>query len=353
MRKVTPSALLDLMLHVAPVRPVFVWGPPGIGKTAIVEEFGRQVGYRVVSLLGSQLAAEDLIGVPRIVDDFSVFAPPRLVAGHGDPIILFCDEFNASSSEVQKAFYSLITEQRIGEYRLPQGSVVMLASNRPQDNAITRTVSSALMNRVLHVELVPSPRDWLVWAHGAGIHELVTRYIETRPDHLFSAPPKTEEPFSTPRSWHILSDALARYPKLDPGTIALLAEGALSPSHAANFVGFCRGQLLELRIDDVIEGRRPLPTDPAERDLLTFVIQSLRTQLVKELPPAADGLTVDQKDRIAAVRRLVRDIARVDEELLLLLFAREEGEHARNYPAWFIAQMADTLGRLGRRITAA
>src|SRR4249920_2492858 len=113
-QSVTPSELKELLLNVAPVRPVHIWGPPGIGKTAIVNAFGADVGMPVVSMLGSQLAPEDLVGVPRIVDDrYSVFAPPRLIAGAGRPIILFIDELNASSTEVQKAFYSLITDQRI------------------------------------------------------------------------------------------------------------------------------------------------------------------------------------------------------------------------------------------------
>ena len=47
-------------------------------------------------------------------------------------------ELNACSHEVQKAFYSLILERRIGEYHLPEGSIVIGAGNRAQDNAITK-----------------------------------------------------------------------------------------------------------------------------------------------------------------------------------------------------------------------
>ena len=69
-------------------------------------------------------------------------------------------------------------------------------------------MSSAMMNRMLHAELKPTTRDWLAWAYLQGVHEWVIHYVETRPDHLFVLPPKTEETFTTPRSWHILSDAL-------------------------------------------------------------------------------------------------------------------------------------------------
>lgn len=58
---VTASDLLNLLLNVAPTRPVFIWGAPGIGKSALVEEFASEVGLPCVSLLGSQLAPEDII----------------------------------------------------------------------------------------------------------------------------------------------------------------------------------------------------------------------------------------------------------------------------------------------------
>src|ERR1700677_2313261 len=126
---VTPKTLFELLLNIAPVRPVFIWGPPGIGKSSIVEQFAREVGLECVSLLGSQLAPEDLIGVPQIVAGKSRFCPPVSIA-RDEPYCLFLDELNACSHEVQKAFYSLIHERRIGEYVLPEGSVVIGAGNR-------------------------------------------------------------------------------------------------------------------------------------------------------------------------------------------------------------------------------
>lgn len=75
--KVTQNDLLEILLHVAPVRPVFIWGAPGIGKSALVESFADQVGLPCVSLLGSQLAPEDIIGIPQIQNDVSTFLPPK------------------------------------------------------------------------------------------------------------------------------------------------------------------------------------------------------------------------------------------------------------------------------------
>jgi MoxR-like ATPase len=74
---VTQTQLLEVLLNIAIVRPVFVWGAPGIGKSSIVEQFAASLGLPCVSFLGSQLAPEDIIGVPQIVDGKSVFCPPR------------------------------------------------------------------------------------------------------------------------------------------------------------------------------------------------------------------------------------------------------------------------------------
>ena len=46
---VTQDELLEVLLQVAPVRPVFIWGAPGIGKSALVEKFADEVGLPCVA----------------------------------------------------------------------------------------------------------------------------------------------------------------------------------------------------------------------------------------------------------------------------------------------------------------
>ncbi len=77
---VTQDELLEVLLQVAPVRPVFIWGAPGIGKSALVEKFADEVGLPCVSLLGSQLAPEDIIGIPQIRGETAEFLPPKMIA---------------------------------------------------------------------------------------------------------------------------------------------------------------------------------------------------------------------------------------------------------------------------------
>jgi len=69
--------------------------------------------------------------------------------------------------------------------------VVVGAGNRSQDAAIVRPMSSALINRMIHVTLRADYRAWMKWAQGQTIHPLVLTYLQTRPDHLVSPPPKS------------------------------------------------------------------------------------------------------------------------------------------------------------------
>ena len=78
--QVTPKELWEVLLSIAPVRPVFIWGAPGIGKSSLVEQFAKTVGLSCVSLLGSQLAPEDSIRIPQVRDGGAEFLLPIMLA---------------------------------------------------------------------------------------------------------------------------------------------------------------------------------------------------------------------------------------------------------------------------------
>jgi hypothetical protein len=343
----TPSQLPEFLLNVALVRPVFIWGPPGIGKSALVEKFAGSLGLECVSLLGSQLAPEDLIGVPQIIEGKSRFCPPRSIA-RDEPYCLFLDELNACSSEVQKAFYSLIHDRKLGEYSLPAGSIVVGAGNRAQDAAIVRPMSSALLNRMVHVHLAASARDWLEWARHNGIHALVTDYIGTRPDHLWSAPPKHEEPFSTPRAWHMLSDALHSFAggeekPLDAQWLDVLAFGCLTPSHATQFKAYVKQVRSKYALDAIIKGESKWPSQPEDRDVLYFLAQSFRARLSKELPPDKARLSGRSAELAFAAKGLLKDLANISLEIAQVAVAEEQNN---GLPGWFLAEVVRDLPRL-------
>jgi hypothetical protein len=344
--QVNQEELSDILFTVAPTRPVFIWGAPGIGKSALVEKFADDVGMECVSLLGSQLAPEDIIGIPRITDEVSEFLPPKMIA-RKEPYVLFLDELNACSQEVQKAFYSLIYERRIGEYHLPEGSVVIGAGNRMQDNAIVKTMSSALINRMFHVQLKVNAEKWLDWAYTEGIHPWITEYITIRPEHLFSTPPKTEEPFSTPRSWHMLSDLLKEYEKstgtVSQETLKMLSYGCISSSHAGMFVAFTKQLGNKNLLSDIIKGDAKWPGAPEERDVLYFLAQSFRDRLLLELPEEKDKLDANTQFFTHRAKAMMKELASINFELAQLVVSDDNG---KALPEWFMVEIVRDLPRL-------
>ena len=344
--QVNQEELSDILFTVAPTRPVFIWGAPGIGKSALVEKFADDVGMECVSLLGSQLAPEDIIGIPRITDEVSEFLPPKMIA-RKEPYVLFLDELNACSQEVQKAFYSLIYERRIGEYHLPEGSVVIGAGNRMQDNAIVKTMSSALINRMFHVQLKVNAEKWLDWAYTEGIHPWITEYITIRPEHLFSTPPKTEEPFSTPRSWHMLSDLLKEYEEstgtVSQETLKMLSYGCISSSHAGMFVAFTKQLGNKNLLSDIIKGDAKWPGAPEERDVLYFLAQSFRDRLLLELPEDKDKLDANTQFFTHRAKAMMKELASINFELAQLVVSDDNG---KALPEWFMVEIVRDLPRL-------
>ncbi|MCR4740937.1 MAG: AAA family ATPase [Lachnospiraceae bacterium] len=338
--------LMEILLNIAPTRPVFIWGAPGIGKSALVEQFAMEVGLECVSLLGSQLAPEDIIGIPQIRGNTSEFLPPKMIA-RTEPYVLFLDELNACSQEVQKAFYSLIYERRIGEYRLPEGSVVIGAGNRAQDAAIVKTMSSALINRMFHVQLKPDVKSWLSWAYRNGIHSWVTDYISQRPDHLFTEPPKTEEPFSTPRSWHMLSDALREFgageKEVPAETVRMLAYGCITASHAGMFAAFVRQLDNKYLLEDIIKGEKRWPDKPEDRDVLYFLAQSFRARLLHDLPTQKSGLDRKNQYFTHRAKSLLKELAKINYELARLVVSADDG---KILPEWFMIEIVRDLPRL-------
>jgi hypothetical protein len=278
MLALSPPELLEL-IHTLPAhRTAFVWGPPGIGKSALVRTAADRLGLPCVVLLGTQLAPEDLIGVPRIREmspgRFATeFCPPSAILKSG-AFLLFVDELNSAVPDVQKAFYSLILDRRLGDYELPPGSRVVAAGNRVEDRALVRPMATALANRMVHVALEPHAEAWLAWASAAGVHPLVLAFVRARPDRLCEAPPSDATPaYPTPRAWHMLADSIAASSaKLWPA----IAAGSVGDRAGAEFAAFAQRALEAPTLEQVAAGEAVVPRDP---ELLYFLGASCLARL--------------------------------------------------------------------------
>jgi hypothetical protein len=338
----TPEDLSEFLLKVAKNRPVFIWGSPGIGKSDIVKAYAKTIGLECVALLGSQLSPEDIIGIPQMMDGTFRFCPPRMIARH-EPYCLFLDEFNACTTEVQKVFYTLIHDRRIGEYVLPEGSVVLAAGNRAQDHAIVLRLSSALINRMVHVHLNPTCDNWINWAKKNHLHPLIIDYIATRPEALVMPPNQDEQPFSTPRSWHILSDSLSELDHdVSDSILSALCLGSLSKEHANDFLKFIKGKLKYCSASQLLENKVTWAYEPDKRHYLKYLAYALKKYLAENLPE--DKKDLEEKhaqlmeEGIVKFKKLDEQFPELVSEVLFV--AGEE-----RLPDWFLDHFAQQQGK--------
>ena len=236
---ITLSQARAIVKALAHKQSLLLLSPPGVGKSDTVLQAAAEAGLPCRSLLGTQIAPEDVSGVPRIVGERSVFCPPRvLLPENPEPFCLFLDELPACAPDVQKAFYSLLLERRLGEHPLPPGTWVVAAGNRVEDRALVRSLSSALINRVIMLQIRVDVGEWLRWAEAHGVRADIREYIHRKDDALMRPIPGTPQPFSTPRAWASLSRALDLADAagvLTPEIRLSLARGKLTASDADSF----------------------------------------------------------------------------------------------------------------------
>jgi hypothetical protein len=287
-RTVTLSQAKALITSMAHEQSLLLLSPPGMGKSEIVYQAATAAGLPCVSLLGTQIAPEDVSGVPRIVGERSVFCPPRILLPEDpQPFCLFLDELPACPPDIQKAFYALLLERRLGEHPLPPGTWVVAAGNRAEDRALVRMLSSALVNRLFIINLRVDAKEWLIWAKGAGIRSDILAFILYMPLALMRPVPRNPVPFSTPRAWASLSRSLTLAEEggiLDNTTRRALCFGTVTAEDAALYCAMAEESLADLLpIEEYFSDPSKLPAADTAR---WFIINRVRTLVRRDEFPS-------------------------------------------------------------------
>lgn len=295
--------------------PAFVWGAPGIGKSAIVRRVAEGADMPVIDVRASLLDPTDLRGIPTVGEGRAVWLPPSFLPKESDrPGVLFLDEINAAPPLVQASLYQLVLDRRVGEYVLPPGWWIVAAGNRQHDKAVTFRMSSALANRFVHVTLEPDVDDWREWAIAEALDPLVVSFIGFRPALLWQEPGQ-EAAYATPRTWQMLSDVLARFGA--PDACSDLVPGIVGEGPAREFLAFARSAadmgMIERILADPETAELPQTLDRLFVLTSWFAHSAKRVEVVK----AAAALLKRLPPEFAVV--LARDMLRAQPS-----FAREK-----------------------------
>ena len=258
-----PSDLSDCLQAVIPTRqPLYVWGPPGVGKSAVIAQAAASLNYEFVDIRAVLLDPVDLRGLPYLKDGVACWARPTFLptAGQG---VLFLDELAQAAPLVQASLLQLVLDRQIGEYRLPDEWAIVAASNRQEDRAGGHRIISPLLNRFLHLDLEVSHDDWHAWAAGPGAIAAVLRaFLKFRPGLLFAFDASAgARAFPTPRSWSFVSTIL---PTTTDATLHALAGGCVGDGPAAEFCAFNRIWSSLPDVDELLKSptTATVPTQP-------------------------------------------------------------------------------------------
>lgn len=255
--------------------PLFLWGPPGIGKSSIVKQIAQEQNIGFIDLRLSLLDPTDLRGLPFFKDDKAIWAPPTFLPdGKEEKGILFLDELNTAAPMVQASAYQLILDRKIGEYNLPDGWAIIAAGNRESDRGVVFRMASPLANRFVHLEMEVDSEVWRSWAISRGINETIIAFISYRPDALFLFDKNSDSrSFATPRTWEYVNDILSSNP--NEQLLLPLISGAIGEELGASFLAF-RVVAKELpSIDDILDGTcLEIPNNTSALHLLSTAIST-------------------------------------------------------------------------------
>ena len=277
-------------------RPLFLWGPPGIGKSELVEGITRDLGGIMYDLRLGQMEPTDIRGIPFYNKDSGkmdwaapVDLPDAETASQYPVVVLFLDEMNSAAPSVQSAAYQLILNRRIGKYFLPDNVVMVAAGNRESDKGVTYRMPTPLANRFIHQEMKVDFASWQEWAVQNRIHKDVVGYLSFAKQDLYDFDSKSSSrSFATPRSWTFVSQLLDD--DGDNDTLTNLIAGTIGEGLAVKFMAHRK-----------VASRMPNPADILAgkvKDLQVKEVSAMYSLVISmcyELKSAVENKVEDKK----------------------------------------------------------
>lgn len=209
-------------------RPIFLMGPPGIGKTAIMEQLAGECGIGLVSYTITHHTRQSAVGLPEIVTrkygdreiTVTEYTMSEIVASVYECMertgkkegILFIDEINCVSETLAPAMLALLQNKTFGNHKIPKGWVLVVAGNPHQYNKSVREFDIVTLDRVRKIEIEADCEAWMDYAWKQGVHGAVLSYLSIKKDRFYCVEYTADgKKFVTARGWEDLSELLKSY----------------------------------------------------------------------------------------------------------------------------------------------
>ena len=222
--------------------PICIWGTHGIGKTALVEAIAKENNWKFAYIAPAQFEEMgDLLGMPTIEGEQTVFKQPLWVPTDEGPGILLIDDVNRADDRILRGIMQLLQNFELVSWKLPEKWQIVLTANPDGGDYSVTPMDDAMLTRMMHITMHFEPKNWAIWAEKVGIDPRGINFVLTYPEIANGKR-------TTPRSLVQFFRSLAGIADLkkEISLVQTLASSCLDEETVAAFVSFVQQNLAAL-----------------------------------------------------------------------------------------------------------
>jgi hypothetical protein len=256
----SPSQTKDALRLLLKSREVpMIWGPPGIGKSAICQELANETGRRLIDIRLALWDPTDIRGIPYFDPEHKQMlwaAPSEFPKVASDNSIILLDELPSAAPTVQVGAYQLTLNRKIGTYSLPDGVDVMAAGNRETDRGVSFKMPSPLANRMTHIEMKVDHSDFIQWAIDNNMETSVISYLAWAKADIFDFDPqRSGKAFATPRSWEKAANIIQNSKGCSEAVLTSVIAGTVGEGLAIKYMAHRKISMKLPKSEDILDGK--------------------------------------------------------------------------------------------------